>query len=115
MKLKGMSKETAQDLTILELEKIYKDNDKASFLKDPSWPGKSYYDDCKLFEWKQVLVDNHKAYYIKKGLTYPDWVALKKKDDEAALQKLYARLEASFLYYSAIVFFMIQTMIYANF
>jgi len=52
MKLKGMSKETAQDLTILELEKIYKDNDKSSFLKDPSWPGKSYYDDCKLFEWK---------------------------------------------------------------
>ena len=62
-------------------------------LADPNWPGPNYYDDCKKFEWKQVLVKNHKAFYIKRGLTYPDYKKLQEKEDADALQKLYARLE----------------------
>ena len=64
-------------------------------LADPNWPGPNYYDDCKKFSWKEVLVKNHKAYYVAKGQSYPDYKKMQEKEDEAALQKLYAKLDAN--------------------
>ena len=72
-----MSRDTAMDLTILEIEKLFRDNNTPTgVLKDPNWPGPKYYSECKKFSWKEVLVKNHQAYYVKKGLTYPDYKAI---------------------------------------
>ena len=66
-------------------------------LADPNWPGPNYYKDCKMFSWKEVLVKNHKAYFVNKGQTYPDYKKMQEKADADALQKLYAKLDAKWL------------------
>ena len=63
-------------MTILETNRLAKLYDREDGFKDPNWPGPNYYDDCKKFSWKDVLVENHKAYYVEKGLTYPDYKAI---------------------------------------
>ena len=47
---------------------ILNDLGQENLIADPKRPGPNYYDDCKKFNWVDVLVQNHKSELLEKGL-----------------------------------------------
>ena len=59
--MRGMSQETAMRILIRETDIEFAKHNKLPLLENPNRPGPDYYENCKLYNWVNDLIEDRKS------------------------------------------------------